>query len=363
MNYITSVNNTIHIGLYNEKNILCANVTCLQRLHCSQTLNKIVNKLNTNKLNKFQRIIIEPLKIYSNITIDNCYEIFKNIQKYYEKLVNSYLSDNTLKGYSPLLLLMYSYIPTICNVINDEKIIEKIITELNVDLINFNTLQYAVKDIIYNNPYYIDELIPLQFNEYINCIPIMRKINKINTMRNFVSTILEFQPDSSVLDGHALILIKSNDNNFYIIDDSNSITEVYEYFKKREHRMHAITMRDINNDTVNELNKIFSKFQKDKVILNRCNRVEIVFKQPINNFVGGSSNDKFSSSRINETQLLTQTLRQPLTQYISQFTLCFIIVSIIILIIVSMISKKRLILSNFENNGREQIKQIIRTSW
>lgn len=158
-----------------------------------------------------------------------------------------------------MLPVIYKYFPTK---------FKSIIEELHVNKINFNNIDYVCDDIILN-----EENTFLRNTEDRNIILDCYK-NMINNLLakidrcDFVSAVLEIFPNKDKTGGHAVTLIKGISNidiengidtigKFYIIDDQNSISELSDYYNSRKEKLFEITIRDIDEITIVNINAIF----------------------------------------------------------------------------------------------------------
>lgn len=261
---IVSVNNTKHIALYNYDNSMCYHISVIQRLHSSPTLNKLCQSLDLNEKNldknNINQVLMLPIKIYSEIDKGgNDSDIYTRIKEYFNWFVPNYVSNRGRHGYAPNILFIYFLLPVINKYFpNDFK---TIIEELHISKINFNNIDYVCNDTILNeeNTFLRDEEdrkeILEQYREMINNLP--KKYDR----GRFVSAILEIYPNKDKTGGHAITLIRgknTNDelNNFYIIDDQNSISKLADYYNFRKEKLYEISIRDIDEITMANINAI-----------------------------------------------------------------------------------------------------------
>ena len=267
---LKSINNTKHIALFNYDNSMCYHISVLQRLHSSPTLNKECLKLKLNEQLVDKRNICEvlmlPIKIYSEIDDSNESLIYTRIKEYFNWFVPNYVSNCGRHGYAPNALFIYFILPVIYKYFPDK--FKNIIEELHVNKINFNNIDYVCSDVILNEKNTFlkndnDRKIILEcYKTMIENIP--SKIDRCC----FVSAILEIFPNKDKTGGHAVTLIKGRSNieiqnsidsfeNFYIIDDQNSISKLSDYYNLRKEKLYEISIRDIDEITIANINAIF----------------------------------------------------------------------------------------------------------
>ena len=267
---LKSINNTKHIALFNYDNSMCYHISVLQRLHSSPTLNKECLKLKLNEQLIDKRNICEvlmlPIKIYSEIDDSNEYLIYARMKDYFNWFVPNYVSNGGRHGYAPNTLFIYFILPVIYKYFPDK--FKTIIEELHVKKINFNNIDYVYDDVIINEENTFlknddDRKIILEcYKTMIENIP--SKIDRCC----FVSAVLEIFPNKDKTGGHAVTLIKGRSNieiqnstnsfeNFYIIDDQNSISKLSDYYNLRKEKLYEISVRDIDEITIANINAIF----------------------------------------------------------------------------------------------------------
>lgn len=267
---LRSINNTKHIALFNYDNSMCYHISILQRLHSSPTLNKECSKLKLSEQtvdkNNICEILMLPMKIYSEIDDSNDSLIYARIKDYFNWFVPNYVSNGARHGYAPNTLFIYFMLPVIYKYFPTK--FKSIIEELHVNKINFNNIDYVCDDIILN-----EENTFLRNTEDRNIILDCYK-NMINNLLakidrcDFVSAVLEIFPNKDKTGGHAVTLIKGISNidiengidtigKFYIIDDQNSISELSDYYNSRKEKLFEITIRDIDEITIVNINAIF----------------------------------------------------------------------------------------------------------
>ena len=266
---LISVNNTKHIALFNYDNSMCYHISILQRLHSSPTLNELCFRLNINEQtidkNNILEVLMLPVKIYSEINDSNDLVIYTRIKEYFKWFVPNYVSIVGRHGYAPNNLFIYFILPVIYHYFPNE--FKIIIEELHVSKINFNNIDYVCDDVILNDENTFLENIEYR-NIILNCYKQMinNLPNKIDR-HNFVSAILEIFPNKDRTGGHAVTLIlgrtnleienfSNNFDDFYVIDDQNTISKLSDYYNLRKEKLYEISIRDIDEITIANINAV-----------------------------------------------------------------------------------------------------------
>lgn len=266
---LISVNNTKHIALFNYDNSMCYHISVLQRLHSSPTLNELCFRLSINEQtidkNNILEVLMLPVKIYSEINDSNDLVIYTRIKEYFKWFVPNYVSIVGRHGYTPNNLFIYFILPVIYHYFPNE--FKTIIEELHVSKINFNNIDYVCDDVILNDDNTFLENIEYR-NIILNCYKqmISNLPNKIDR-HNFVSAILEIFPNKDRTGGHAVTLIlgrtnleienfSNNFDDFYVIDDQNTISKLSDYYNLRKEKLYEISIRDIDEITIANINAV-----------------------------------------------------------------------------------------------------------
>ena len=301
---VRSINNTLHIALFNYENSFCHHIAVLQRLHSSPTLNKLLNKYeNIHDISNDSYIIdmIYPVHLYAKYkgNDDEELQLYTNMKKYYSYFVQKYVSSVGMNGYLPLNVLVYIFMPVIYNIFPND--FQTIISELHMDKIDFNTIEYVVKDIILNesNAFFKNEFTQKQYDLYK--VMIKELPNKF-IKKQFVSAVLEVFPNKDKTGGHAITLIKSIDNSFYIIDDQNSISKLEDYYTLRKSRLYSISVRDIDEITIANINAILHAnctLSDECAFSKRVSRYELNFEH---NFITVGESDLLKKEFKYDTQ-------------------------------------------------------------
>ena len=156
-----------------------------------------------------------------------------------------------------MLPVVYKYFP-------DEFL--NIIMELHIYKIAFNNIRYVAEDIILKDEdtflkdtNYRKQILE-SYENMINHIP--KKYDR----SQFVSSCLEIFPNSDKTGGHAITLIRGisdidikngiHKDDYYILDDQNSISKLHDYYNDRKERLYKINIRDVDEVTIANINAI-----------------------------------------------------------------------------------------------------------
>lgn len=386
--YITSVNNTHHIGLYNYKNNYCHYVAIIQRLHSSPTLNdallnpefnlcacsngdieceyikqvmypvyeyaKYKPESDTNikqtltggacmNPNPYSNIISDTNSSESltNTSFNTELQLYTKLQSYFETFERDFIADSGRNGYQPQYDIIFTFLPIIHKLFPAK--FELILRELTMDEIDFINNETAVDDVIFgSNAFFREKYRECQKKLYA---AMMQSIPSQIDRSAFCSAVLEVFPNPDNTGGHAVTLLKCKGDVYYVIDDQNKISMLEEYFRNRKARMHHISIRDIDESTVANLNVfLHAKCNIDSScsLSKRISRYELNFDH---NFV--SANIQMLKPELKDISMTggnvnTQTIRNNGTHNIginSIFSnnyiiiMTFIMISIVMLII------------------------------
>lgn len=201
--------------------------------------------------------IIKPIYLYAAYEgkdDDEELSLYTKMKEYYVYFVDKYVSNVGRKGYFPMNVLVYSFLPVVYKLFPNE--FESILSELHMDRIDFNDIEYVVKSIICDpkQAFLKQEFVQKQYELYTKMMSegVPKKIQK----KHFVSAILEIFPNKDKTGGHAITLLKGIDDHFYVIDDQNAISRLEEYYTLRESRLYSISIKDIDEVTIANLNAI-----------------------------------------------------------------------------------------------------------
>jgi len=278
---IISINNTRHIALYNTGNVLCHYVTILQKLHGSPILNTLLSNLDADIKNisnmSIDDSLLIPVIMYAKLNESNETEIYMQIREALEMLSNYAFSYDVLEnGYYPHYVLLYYYLPILYSKFPNE--FPKIIEEIYITNMGLSTVEYYVKDIIMSSNGLLkrEQDKYLIFNLYFNMI----KSYTFNSSGKFCCGILEVYTGRNGSLGHAISLIQSIDNNFYIFDDQIHIEPIDHYLNIYCERIKELIIRDIDFPTIELINKQLKKYKFDyclrRFVLKMPNSIEHV---------------------------------------------------------------------------------------
>lgn len=319
--YVKTINSTYHIALYNHENSFCHHIAVVQCLHASETLNTLLRKMNLNTLDEYIVDVLKPLYVYSLYEPNkNELETYSSIKEYYEYYVEKYVSENGKHGYEPLKVLVYLFLPVIYNVFKNDFV--QIISELHIDKISFNNIDYVIEDNILNeqnaflkSPY--KEQCYELYKTFINNVP--TKYNK----KHFVASVLEVYPNKDNTGGHAITLLKGFDKNFYIIDDQNAIMKMEEYYKQRKERIYRISVRNIDEITIANLNAILHarcEIADECSFSKRVTRYELNFEH---NFLTVNENDilknEYKENKVEESLYTSNVSNEHDNKYVDKY--------------------------------------------
>lgn len=324
--YITSKNQTHHFGLYNHRNSYCHYIGVLQRLHSCPTLNSIllsessefgISKLYQNSNSNFVidtnyetlannfNLPINEVKYISNVmypvflyatferSLTNDTEIFDSIRQYFPNFESEFISANSRDGYFPETVLTTIFLPIVYKLFPSK--FELILRELAIDVINFENICCEVNSIISNESrlFFSNGFDQIQLSYYNN---MMSKLPSKIEKNSFCAAVLEVFPEKES-GGHAVSLISciEPEETFYIIDDQHTISTLNDYINRRLERLYSITLRDVDEITVANLNAfIQGRVETNSntktttlYIEKRVNRYEMKPKQKGFSFTGG----------------------------------------------------------------------------
>lgn len=322
--HVRSINNTLHIALFNYDNSFCHHIAVMQRLHSSPTLNHLCQTLHDVD-DEYVRDLIKPVQIYSTYTGEDGQDlaIYTALKEYYTYFVNKYVSSVGMYGYIPMNVLVYIMLPVIYDLFPSD--FETIISELHMDKIDFNNIDYVIKDIIFSSNAFLRT--KYQQKQYQLYSAMIEKIPDHIEKQHFVSAIFEVYPNKNKTGGHAITLLKGIDEQYYIIDDQNAISKLEDYYSLRESRLYAISVKDIDEVTIANINAILHAkciISPECAFSKRVSRYELNFEE------------KFSN--VNEASLLTHSNDNNELNMLLLF-ISGVIVGVIVGIVVAMIVK------------------------
>ena len=265
--YITSVNGTHHIGLYNYRNAYCHYIAVLQRLHSSPNLNEQLLKFQntdditakislTDDQKKLISTIMYPVHLYATFdpSKSNGLSIYESIKQYFESYENDYIIDRAKHGYIPQYVMCFIFLPVICKIFPDK--FELILRQLNMDVIDFINGEAAADDVILGSQCFFKNATDRQFMRELYKDMLDNHLPQEIIRDQFCATVLDVFPNRNDTGGHAVALIKCDRNKYVIIDDQNRISPMEDYYRERKSRIYRISVRDIDEKTVANINAI-----------------------------------------------------------------------------------------------------------
>ena len=268
--YVKSINDTIHVSIYNFDNKFCHYVSIIQRLHTSPTLNQLCSAFTPEQLETdLAHLLIKPIAIYSHLNVEtkdsqgntgNILSIFTQFDNFFNDFVPKYVDESARNGYVPHFLLIYCYCPLLYHLFPDSFV--KIINEVHVDRTEFDVSPSIAEDIITRkNPFVIDkEFQRLLYQWYMQMIESIKGITSFQ-MEPFCSATLEIFPNKEHTGGHAVTLIYGQSNlepnvdEYFILDDHNTISKFHDYYNKHSERLYDISIRDVDDIMISAFNK------------------------------------------------------------------------------------------------------------
>jgi hypothetical protein len=220
---------------------------------------------------------MKGIQIYSNITENNIKEIYQQMKEWEIHFVDSHVLEPDC-GFFPSILLNAIYLPKIFQLFPNN--FSDIMKELQLNPTTFNGKEKYVGEVNLEDNQYFN--ISTDINSYNNLLDNVKFENIID----FCGAVIELYPNvKNDYGAHAIFLLKSINNDFFIIDDQNDLTNIIDYYKVRHERISRMVIRDINGETISQINKIIPfKFNA------KATKYELTFSG--NKFTGG--NDKFN---------------------------------------------------------------------
>lgn len=289
---LRSISGSHHIAIHNYDNSFCHHLSAIQKIHTSMSLNRLLTKTSLENIDDpLIRDVIEPLYYYAiydesmrNGDNDPLIEeqLHTQLKDYFSRFVNEYVAMSGLHGYFPMHIMVYLIIPCIwklCMDHNNGKLFAAIINELHMDPIDFNSVEYVAKDLITgpDTAYLKNEYSERQLSLYLEMIS-ANVIPKEMPRSMFIASVLEVYPNADKTGGHAIVIIRGSDKQYYVIDDQNAITLLSDYYETRKERLHSITIRDVDEETIANLNGIIRgccKVSSDCAFSKRISRYEL----------------------------------------------------------------------------------------
>jgi len=316
MNYIVSKNNTIHIPLNNNKNVICYMIVTLQKLHCSPTLNTLLQIINMNSLDNLSRILLEPLIIYSKINIDNLDETYKQLSDYLNNMYNNYVSENMVNGYTQNIMLLGYYLPLINH--HFKYSFQNIINEIFLLPTEFSSSNQDIREHLIGEDTRFFKSLELgeqMLKYYDKMFDDRSKIIKSDENYEMVCEPLEIYTLDNNKGGHVVVLMKTNENKLYVIDDQIHLTEFIDYYKLYIDKLIKLVLINIDPKTHGELNHLLSPYKSSfdirlrRFVLDNSDKFEkIHVDDEFNSFTYKKLKDKYRITGGNTNNLLLSIL-------------------------------------------------------
>lgn len=258
--YITSAKGTFHFGIFNRRNVYCFLSAVIQRLHSSPTLtNKLLSTYKTlDDLPNEEplRSMMRPVFRYAmyNPKLNNGSAIYEGMRSDYEYLDNNIVDVNGRNGYVPNYLMVAAYLPLIYSMFPND--IMLIIQELNVTIIDFTNNGVEAKSLIMNDNhcFFRQPYRQRVYDLYVQMYAIFPEGELPSS--SFAVAVMEVFPNKELTGGHAVTLIKTDTGEFYVIDDQSRINTLAEYIKQHRDHIYEISIRDIDAETIANINRI-----------------------------------------------------------------------------------------------------------
>lgn len=195
-----------------------------------------------------------PVYVYATFEPDksNDNQIYESLRTYFPDFERDFIFERARNGYFPQYIMTTVFLPIIHALYKNS--FELILRELTMDVIDFINIESSVDSIImsddqcYFHQKYRETQRKLYYDMMNNGMP--KQIDR----NAFCSAVLEVFPNKECTGGHAITLIKCKNDTYYIIDDQNMIDTLDNYFRLRKSRMHHISVRDIDEATIANIN-------------------------------------------------------------------------------------------------------------
>jgi hypothetical protein len=196
---------------------------------------------------------MDPLIIYSKIvnTRDSHANVYQGIKSFFETFVPAHVHETAKSGFIAQQLMVYYYLPLVYLYFPDKFV--EVLSELHIDPINFNKIDYVIDDVYKSRPYLREDEIPF-FNDLYK--KMIKEITFKYELHYFTSAIIEVYPNKDHSGGHGVTLILSDKNEFIVIDDQNCMLKLQDYYRQRCERIYELSIRDVNGVTMANINGI-----------------------------------------------------------------------------------------------------------
>ena len=295
-------NGTVFISIDNLENSLCYHVAMLHLLHCSKTLNGLLQTLNIENelftcvppcnvnIVELFTYMLKPSILYAQVDENNYKEKFEEIKVAYKQMYTNVIDEYAKNGYSSFYLLYYYYLPILYELFPHR--FKSICEEMSIDSIHFNKPMYAIESVLRQAPFLKSKYFDLicKLNEKLKHANINLKHYRAP------GVILEVYPNKNSVDGgHALFALraknttmtaeneKKTDNSYfysssssytsneslYIFDDATTIDLFKRYTENRHGFIAKISIHTYDETIVNDIQKLWGTNALTKRVNNR----------------------------------------------------------------------------------------------
>ena len=271
IDYIITIQGTHHIPLYNYDNHFCYWNSVIQRLHSSPTLNANLIQIETtiNQTNTVEYIMLKPVLIYAQLeqtklSNDEIISTYRKIINYMNATIPNLVHQNGQNGYIPHYLLNFIYCPIIYALFPNDFI--NIMNEIHISKNEFDVSKNVVKDTLTTgNPFFANSTMTKRIIQLFDDMSdyMGKELRDVQfSLEPFTTAIFEIFPNKDQTGGHAITLIRGYSNleptniDYFLIDDQRAIDTFANYYKHREDRIYEISIKDIDEITANDLNRI-----------------------------------------------------------------------------------------------------------
>lgn len=282
---VLSENDILFIPLENINSSICYFISAIQRLHSSKTLNGIIKNCDLKHLIKNENVAsdveatLNSLKHYANINDDNIDKIFDSITKDHKILFESVFNQHMLNGGDTYKVLIWLLFPLLY-IEFGIGIVKRIIDETNFDTNRFSGINShdGIISIIEQSfdrlePYYrrdntnkflreANKCFVSELNDYVSNINQRERKNKfvVGNMSLFFNNE-EGEPSQNP--GHAVVVIKSKDGKYVVIDDAVNVREISNYVQQCGKRINKLEFKDIDDEDIIEIKKLLEPCSVD----------------------------------------------------------------------------------------------------
>jgi hypothetical protein len=185
-------------------------------------------------------------------------KVYKGVEYWLKDYIKNYIGVSAQDGYMPEIYLAYNVLPMLHEICSKSEF-KQILQELTLDPNVISTAKYVYTDIITGSQCFFNDMFKNDVLEmYMKMLPdVQYEVNSsIST-----TAVLEMYPEPTNLKiGHAATLVRTQENELYVIDDTRTIKPIGEYCKEYSNKLARIDVRDIDEKTVGDINsKLKSK--------------------------------------------------------------------------------------------------------